>query len=200
MMRTRLSILAILMLSAAVGAAVVCASQSVQACGVPRSGGLLLPGFAEGVVQRKYWDLEKFTEVFVKLGPTSKNGMFLVFSICFPGRELPRTAALPPVQLRAQTSVVQPPKVGQAPTMVIAIDDQDPLDLLRVGPWWENRPCAECNLDAVLVDLPSNVFHGMLAARAITGESMGFTFALNESHILALRRFFEAIQSSRARD
>jgi hypothetical protein len=146
----------------------------------------------ERQVQRKYWDVEKQTEIWTKLGPTSGDGFFLVFSVCFSGRTLPRHAATA-VRLRAQTANGNPPRIGQRPTLTVEIDGDEAVDLLRLASYTAHVPCPECNLDAVLVDLPDPVFSRMLAARTVRGESMGFRFHLDQAHIEALQRFAGAI-------
>jgi hypothetical protein len=185
------------------GAAIVSAATALLVAGAaPVVIAQLGPG-KDGEIRVVYWDLFKKTEVTLWLVPgwdaDGPNPTTLSFSAEYPGRELKRAPLV--MVLRAQTDLLTYPTRLRETRLEVEIDGER-LELTAPDRQFTvNYPCgaddAPCAFDAVVATLSGVELLRMAYARTVTGNALGFPFALSQAQIEKIREFSKRIDPGR---
>ena len=158
-------------------------------------------------VTRIYWELLKTTEVFVRLTLLDSDGkpvrVNLVFQAFFPGRAerdpysgLPRWPKGSPARLAITAQAFSMTFVIPELSLRLAIDGA-PVELTGPDNQYRNIPCPiavdDCSSNGVEADLQPAILRSLIAARAVQGRALGFSFKLTPADQAALADFADRI-------
>jgi hypothetical protein len=158
----------------------------------PITYGQALPPPRDGDIRVLYWELSKWTQVWLTLEPRSRDskplpaGMNLTFTIGFPGKRPERP--LTTVDVRANAGFMWAPKVE----LSFLVDGRESVSVVPPG-------VVSLNEGAVSNYLPVEVSVEVLAhlarAKHIDGNALGLEFELTDMQLDALRTFYARVVS-----
>lgn len=154
-----------------------------------------------GAIESFYFDTLGYTEVWINLSPPPRPGepmspVTLNLTVRLPGKVLqngPARVAPLAVLARARSNDLYNPAFVRQPRLVMNTDGEPAWDPeLAVNFFAQAGPsCWNCGTpaDSVEVEIPVGALERLGSAMEVTGNALGFEFALSASQVDTVREF-----------
>ncbi len=162
----------------------------------PGAGWVVKPS-PDGEIQQLYWDLQKQTEIWMRLEPRRPDGsaapLYLIFSVIFDGKTAPGPATSVLVQ-----ALAGPMTIVTHASFDLQIDgdrhvsfEAPPYSPQQVIP--QSYDGSMSGPTGLQLTVPIDTVRSLAAAQVIKGDVLGIAVTLDPTQIAAIGRFIERV-------